>query len=144
VALPKYISSHSAGAVTVSRTRVAADTLDDDLAGEAHVRAVEPGDLGEDALGALDGFDHAGPHDRVLAAERDAVVLAAAGGGVVVVDRGVGGRLAGDRVRMLASLLEAHQGTVVGQILPSLASMKMGTSVWPYFRSAVMSEAITQ
>ena len=40
--------------------RVAADALDGDLAGEAHVGAVESDDPGQDALGALDGFDHTG------------------------------------------------------------------------------------
>src|ERR1700726_2970502 len=100
----------------------------------SHVRAVEPRDLGEDALGTLDGFDHAGLHDRVLAAERDAVVLTAAGGGVVVVDRGVGDRLAGDRVRMLAGLLEPHQGTVISHDLAVLGEHEdghLGVAVLP-------------
>jgi DNA-binding NarL/FixJ family response regulator len=46
--LPKYISSHSAGAVTVS---------------------------GTGSVPARHGFDHAGLHDRVLVVEGDAVVL---------------------------------------------------------------------
>ena len=70
-------------------------------------------------------------------------MLTTAGGGVVVVDRGVGDQpvtgsgcspVFSKRTRALSS----------ARILPSLASMKMGTWVWPYFRSAVMSEAITR
>ena len=98
---------------------------------------------GEDALGALDGFDQA-LHDRVLAAERDADMLAAVGGGVVVVDRGVGDRLAGDRFGCSPVFSKRTRELSSARTLPSLASMKIGTWVWPYFRSAVMSEAITQ